>query len=243
MTMLSVFLLSLTADEIIRGAEDLMRGVTSVGAYRMEVIRPDYQTVYEMKFWDDRDKDQSLIVITKSSTGKDDGTVFLKSRGNLWMYLPKAGKKLRMSPSMMMDPWMGSDLTNDDLVRESSISEDYRSRIISEKEVSGGTRYTLELLPREDAPVVWGKIILVVDMPGYIPVWADYYDEDGKKVRTINYSEVKTLGGRKMPTVMEVIPGDKKGHKTTLTILEVKFGVSISEDRFDVGQMERWSEE
>ncbi len=240
---LIAFLFGLTAQEIIRGAEDLMRGMTSVGTYRMEVIRPDYQTSYEMKSWDDRDRDGSLTVITRSSTGKDDGTVFLKTGGNLWMYLPKAGKKLRMPPSMMMDPWMGSDLTNDDLVHESSISEDYDSRIISEEKVSNGTRYTLELIPHEDAPVVWGKIIFVIDMPGYIPVRADYYDEAGKKVRTINYSEVKTLGGRKLPTVMEVIPGDKKGQKTILTVIDLKFGVSISSDRFDVNQMERWSEE
>lgn len=237
------FLVNLTAQEITKGMEELMRGMTSVGTYRMEVVRPDYQTSYEMKSWDDRDADRSLTVITKSSTGKDDGTVFLKAGGNLWMYLPKAGKKLRMPPSMMMDPWMGSDLTNDDLVHESSISEDYDSRTVSEETVSGGTRYTLELLPHEDAPVVWGKIILIVDMPGYIPVRADYYDESGKKVRTINYSKVKTLGGRKIPTVMEVIPGDKTGQKTILTIIDVKFGVSISEDRFDVNQMERWSEE
>ncbi len=236
-------LINLTAQEIIRGAEDLMRGMTSVGTYRMEVIRPDYQTSYEMKSWDDRERDRSLTVITKSSTGKDDGTVFLKTGGNLWMYLPKAGKKLRMPPSMMMDPWMGSDLTNDDLVHESSMSEDYDSRILAEKEFYNVTRYTLELVPHEDAPVVWGKIILIVDMPGYIPVWADYYDESGKKVRTINYSEFKTMSGRKIPTVMEVIPGDKEGQKTILTIIDVRFGVSISEDRFDVNQMERWSEE
>jgi len=243
MAIISVFLLSLTAEEIIRGVEDLTRGTTTVGTYRMEVIRPDYQNTYEIRFWDDRDKSRSLMVVTKSSTGKDDGTVFLKNRGKFWMYLPKAGKKLRMPPSMMMDPWMGSDLTNDDLVHESSLSEDYDSRIISEKEVPHGTRYTLELVPHEDAPVVWGKIILAVDMPGYIPVWAEYYDEEGKKVRTINYSEVKTLGGRRMPAVVEVIPGDKKGQKTTLTLIDIRFGVSIPDERFDVNQMERWSEE
>lgn len=243
MLILSVFLVGLTAEEIVRGAEDLMRGMTSKGTYRMEVIRPDYQTSYEMKSWDDRGGDRSLTVITKSSTGKDDGTVFLKSEKRLWMYLPKAGKKLRMPPSMMMDPWMGSDLTNDDLVHESSISEDYDSRIVSEEPVAGGTRYTLELMPHEDAPVVWGKIIFVIDMPGYIAVRGDYYDENGKKVRTINYSGVKTLGGRKLPTVMEVIPGNKKGHKTIFTIIDIRFGVSVSDDHFDVNQMERWSEE
>ena len=243
MAILSVFLVGLTADEIIRGVEDLLRGMTSRGTYRMEVIRPDYQTSYEMRSWDERDGDRSLTVITKSSTGKDDGTVFLKTGGNLWMYLPKAGKKLRMPPSMMMDPWMGSDLTNDDLVHESSMSEDYDSRIVSEETVSGGTRYTLELVPHEDAPVVWGKIILVIDMPGYVAVRGDYYDEDGKRVRTINYSGVKTLGGRKLPTVMEVIPGDKKGQKTIFTIIDISFNVPISDDHFDVDQMERWSEE
>lgn len=236
-------LFGLTAQEIIRGAEDLMRGATSKGVYKMEVIRPDYHASYEMKFWDDRDGDRSLMVITKSSTGKDDGTVFLKKEGNLWMYLPKAGKKLRMPPSMMMDPWMGSDLTNDDLVHESSISEDYDSRIISEEKVSGGARYTLELVPHEDAPVVWGKIIFVIDMPGYIAVRGEYYDEGGRKARTISYSKVMTLGGRKMPTVMEVIPGDKKGQRTVLTIVDIRFGISVSKDYFDVNQMERWSEE
>ncbi|MEO0140184.1 MAG: outer membrane lipoprotein-sorting protein [candidate division WOR-3 bacterium] len=237
------FIFGITAEEILKGAEDLMRGTTSVGSYRMEVIRPDYQTIYEMSFWEERGGDRSLVVITKSSTGKDDGTVFLKKEGNLWMYLPKAGKKLRMPPSMMMDPWMGSDLTNDDLVHESSISEDYDSRIVSEEPLSDGTRYTLELIPREGAPVVWGKIVFVIEMPGYIAVRGDYYDEDGKRVRTIKYSGVKTIGGRRLPTLMEVIPGDKPGHKTVLTIIDIKFNTKIPAERFDVNQMERWSGE
>ncbi len=231
-------LLSLSAQDIVKGVENLQRGTTSQGTYYMEVIRPDYRTSYTMRFWDDRAHDRSLVVIVESSTGKDDGSVFLKKNNNLWMFLPKAGKNMRMPPSMMLDPWMGSDLTNDDLVKESSISKDYNATIVSQK----GDEYLLELQPKPDAPVVWGKVLLSVKMPGYIPVKAEYYDEDGVLVRSLVYSDVKLMGGRRMPTKMEVIPKDKPGHKTVLRVKSVEFDVRISDDHFDVNQMQRWSD-
>ena len=230
-----------SAAQLIKGAEDLMRGLTSRGVYRVEVTRPSWTKEMTVEFYDDRNRDASLIVVLKSTARKDEGTVFLKRKAQLWMYIPRAGRTIKMPPSMMLDPWMGTDLTNDDLVRESSISEDYDARILEEKSSNGGTLYTLELTPKPQAPVVWGKVIYTLRMPGYIPVKADYYDERGNLVRTVNFKEVKRMGGRRLPTVMEVIPTGKPGHKTVLRMLEVRFNVSIPPERFDPNQIERWS--
>ncbi len=209
----------------------------------MEVYRPGVEFWIEARFWDDRKGDRSLVVVSDASNPRDVGNVFLKRGRELWVYMPRIRKTTRMPPSMMAEAWMGSDLTNDDLVKEASLSEDYDPQILRTERAGKKTRYVLELKPKPGAPVVWGKIVISILLPGYIPEWAEYYDERGRLVRKITYSQVKRLGGRLLPTRMEVVPVDKEGYKTILFIKSIKFNIKIPPERFEVSNMPRWSEE
>ncbi len=237
-----LFLLAITAEDIVRGAEDLMRGMSSWGVYRMEVYRPGTSFWLEAEFWDDRSADKSLVVITDASNPRDVGNVFLKRGRELWVYMPRVRKTTRMPPSMMAEAWMGSDLTNDDLVKEASLSRDYDPQILRTERAGSKTRYVLELVPKPGAPVVWGKIVISILLPGYVPEWAEYYDERGELVRRVVYSDVKRMGGRLLPTRMEVQPVEKPGYKTVLIIKKVKFNVKIPPERFEVSKMAQWAE-
>ena len=219
-----------------------MRGLTSWGVYRMEVYRPGTYYWIKAEFWDDRRGDRSLVVVVDASNPRDLGNVFLKRGRELWVYMPRIRRTTRMPPSMMAEAWMGSDLTNDDLVKEASLSRDYDPQILRTERAGAKTRYVLELVPKPGAPVVWGKIVLSVLMPGYIPEWARYYDEAGRLVREVKYSQVKRMGGRLIPTKMEVVPADKPGYRTVLIIEKVKFNVKIPPERFEVSNMPRWAE-
>ena len=140
---------------------------------------------------------------------------------------------------MMMQSWMGSDFTNDDLVRESSFEKDYHHKLLGEEPVKGYDCYKIELIPKSDAPVVWGKILMWISKNEYHWLKAEFYDEDEELVNIEILSEIKIMDDREMPTRMEMIPADKKGHKTILIFDEIEFNVDLDESFFSQQNMRR----
>jgi outer membrane lipoprotein-sorting protein len=228
---LILLLFSFTAKEIITNVEDLLRGVTSQGVYKMVLIRPDFRREIRFKFWDDRKGNKTLTIVL--SPKKDRGVSYLKIKNNLWMYLPKVKRTIRIPPSMMLNSWMGSDFTNDDVARESSISEDYIPEIIEEKRDT----VILKLKPREDLATVWNKIIFKVLLPN-IPLESTYYSEKNEPIRKIIFKDLKKFGDRTLPSVMEAIPLNKEGHKTILILEDVKFNERFKGNLFTLENLE-----
>ena len=109
---------------------------------------------------------------------------------------------------------MGSDFNNDDLVRESSIVEDYTQSLIGEENIDGYDCYKVLLMPKPDAGVVWGKVIMWISKKGYLQLRTEYYDEDENLIKYMTGSRVKEMGGRTIPSYWEMIPVDKEGEKT-----------------------------
>jgi len=140
---------------------------------------------------------------------------------------------------MLMQSWMGSDFTNDDLVRESSLIKDYQKKLLGEEKIGGYNCYKVELIPNDDAPVVWGKIIMWVSKNEYHWLKAEYYDEDGNLVNTEIMSEVKMMDDREMPTRLEMIPADKPGQKTIMIFEKMKFDIKIDESFFSQQNMKK----
>ena len=218
------------ADALIQQMEDLTRADTNVSTYRMQVIRPGDNREFRVRSWDDRTGERSFIHIL--APRRDADTTFLKVGGNLWIYLPRLERAIKIPPAMMLNSWMGSDFTNDDIVRESSAINDYTNTIRSREPGPKGTELvTIESIPHRDAPVVWGKVVAKIRSDG-IPVRQQFYDEDGELVRTMRFEAVATLGGRTMPTRLVMIPEDQENHSTILTIEDAIFGEPIADDVF-----------
>lgn len=140
---------------------------------------------------------------------------------------------------MMMQSWMGSDFTNDDLVRESSIVKDYDHKLIGEETIDNYPCYKVELIPHPDAPVVWGKVLMWISKKDYLWLKGEYYDEDGALINTEILSDVKKMDDRVIPTRMEMIPADKEGQKTIMVFENTKFNVPLKEDFFSIQNMRR----
>ncbi len=226
--------LALDPHQLVQQVEDLLRSQTSVGEYRMEVVRPRFRRTFRFRFWDDRPGDRSLILILEPP--KDRGTVFLKIQTDLWMYVPRVRRTVRIPPSMMMNSWMGSDFTNDDVARSSSISRDYEPAIQSQQ----GDTVTLVLTPRPEAPVVWHRIVLRMVLPN-LPLEEHFYNARNEEVRVVYFRQVRRLHGRRLPTVMEAVPLNRPGHKTVLTLLDVRFDVPMKDQWFQVTRLEEIS--
>lgn len=226
----------LTAKEIIRKADEKTRGLSSEGIMTMTVVRPDWTRTITMKTWS-KNREYSLVLIT--SPAKDKGSVFLKIKTEMWNWVPSIDKTIKIPPSMMLQSWMGSDFTNDDLVRQSSIVVDYTHKLLGREKIRDMECFKIELTPLPDAAVVWGKVIMWVTVNSYDQWMTEYYDEDNLLVNVANNYDIKKMGDREIPTRLEMVPKNKKGQKTIMHIDEMKFNTKIDEGFFSQQNMKK----
>jgi outer membrane lipoprotein-sorting protein len=221
---------SIDAKEIVQKIDELYRSQSSYAEMVMNISTPHWERTLRMKVWT-KGMDKTFIRILEPAKERDIAT--LRIEREMWNYLPKTNKVMKIPPSMMMSSWMGSDFNNDDLVNEFSLLEDYHYKLITPEDAQQDLLY-IESTPREGLPIVWGKIIIAVREQDYIPVLEEYYDEKGNLMRIINFKDIKEFGERTIPSIMEVIPQNKKGHKTSLLYQEAKFNINLSEDIFSL---------
>jgi outer membrane lipoprotein-sorting protein len=226
----------LTPKEIVSKADAKNRGETSQGIMEMQIIRPDWQRTVEMKSWS-KGNDYFMIYIT--APAKDKGQVFLKREKEMWNWVPSIERMIKIPPSMMMQSWMGSDFTNDDLVKQSSIVTDYTQELQGEEEVRDKMCYKIQLVPLPDAPVVWGKIISWITKDGFNFWKSEYYDEDGYLVNIENAYDIKNFGDRDLPSRMEITPADEPKKKTVLLFKDVVYNKPIQDSFFTLQNMKQ----
>ncbi len=226
----------LSAKEIVAKADEKLRGQSSIAEIKMTIVRPSWQREMSLKSWSLGDA-YSLILVT--APARDRGTAFLKRNREIWNWQPTIDRTIKMPPSMMSQSWMGSDFTNDDLVRESSTVNDYSHKLLGSEKIDGRDCYRIELVPTEKAAVVWGKVLLWIDKQDFMQLKTEFYDEDGYLVNTMIGKDVKTLGGKLLPARLEVIPADKPNHKTIIEYSTLEFDKPIKTDFFSVQNMKR----
>lgn len=224
------------AKAILDSVDDLYRADSSHSVLTMTVKTENYTRDLKMEAWSSG-KDKSLIRIQEPL--KEKGTATLKSGSNAYTYLPKTDRTIRLTSGMMQSSWMGSHATNDDLVRESRLAEDYTWKISFEGERGGQKVIEITLSAREDAAVAWDKVTLVVRADDSIPVEQRFYDERGTLERTMTFTDVGPLGGRTLPRVMRLIPADKPGEYTELTYTSLEFGVKLDDSLFSKASLKR----
>ena len=216
--------------EIIDGVDRLMRGESSSGRMRMEIDTQHWSRTLELRIWS-LGTEYSLIRV--DSPRREAGTATLKVGSEVWNYLPRADRTIRIPPSMMLGAWMGSHFTNDDLVKESRIVEDYDIVISYEGDRSGEEVWEFTMTPKPEAPVIWGRIEQRIRKRDRMPLWTRYYDEDGTLSRTFTFSEFGLLGGRTVPLRVVIEPADGDG-RTVVTYLEIEFDAGLAEDFFSL---------
>jgi outer membrane lipoprotein-sorting protein len=213
------------AREVVDRVETLLWGKTVQGEYEMTIVTPRWQRTLALRAWMERPRRSFIRIL---SPAKEKGIGSLRIGAEMWNYLPNVERTIKIPPSMMLQPWMGSDFTNDDLVKSSSVVEDYSHRILREE----GGAYVLELIPKPDAAVVWGRILYWVRKGDFMPLKEEFYDERGALVRVMTFSEVKPMGGRTIPTRWEIRPSDKPGNSTTIVVKSALYDRPIAAEVF-----------
>jgi hypothetical protein len=228
-----------TSKEILKRIDEMWRGGSSVGTVSMRIKTIHWERRLRMKIWA-KGFDYTLIKIDYPK--KEKGISTLRVQNKLWNYLPKVDRVIRIPSSLMMGNWMGSHFTNDDLVKQSVLAEDYHHRITFEGERDGEVILEITLLPKEEAAVVWGKIVITVRKKDLVPLEELFFDEDGKPVRRMAFEDIKMMGGRLLPARLTVVPENEPGELTEVLYEDIVFDVGIDEAFFSLRNLKKEGE-
>jgi outer membrane lipoprotein-sorting protein len=232
----TVFAFGQDALTVIKKADEKAKGKSSQATMAIQIVRPSWTREMSLKTWT-KGNDLALILVT--APVKDKGIVYLKRQKEVWNWIPAIERNIKLPPSMMSQSWMGTDFTNDDLVKEASIVEDYVHTFLPNAVIDGRDCYQVQMTPKPEAAVVWGKVLLWVDKKEFIILHGEYYDESGKLINTMHASDIRELGGRMLPARLEMVPLDKKGNKTILIYREMTFDKPIADDLFSTQFMSK----
>ncbi len=225
-------LFSNEALKIVKKIDELYRANSSYALVKMEIQTPHWKRTLKLKIWT-LGKEKTFIRIL--SPKRERGIATLKIGNKLWNYLPKVNKVIKIPPSMMMSSWMGSDFTNDDLVKEYTFVDDYIFSIVEKTDKT----IKINCTPKEGRPILWKKVLLVVSKKELLPLREKYYNENDELVRVLNFYDVKLFSGRKVPSKLELVPMKKKGHKTTVEYIELKFNVNLKNSIFTLKNLRK----
>jgi hypothetical protein len=223
---------ALDVEALVRQVEQQYMGASSRAQTTMLVKTSHWERSLEMEAWS-LDRDYFLVRIIEPAKERDVAT--LKRFREVWNYLPKVDRVIKVPPSMMGGSWMGSHITNDDLVKANHIEKDYNLRLVEETD----TYFLVECLPKADAAVVWGKIVYRISKTPQVPEQIDYYDEEMVRVREIHFDDVQQIGDRIVPMRLTVLPLEKPDEQTILHYKELVFDLPLDENYFSLRNLKK----
>ncbi len=223
---------SAKARQLIKDIEDMYRADSSIAELEMRIETPHYQRTMSM-YSESLGTEKAFIRLL--SPKKDRGISTLKVGKEMWNYFPKINKVIKVPPSMMMGSWMGSDFTNDDLVKETTLIDEY-SLSLDES----GELYRITLIPLEKTVTVWGKMEITIRKDNLYPVQRLFYDDEGTKVRVMTYRDPKNFGNQTLPSVMEMVPLNKAGHRTLVIYKTLELNASnVQQETFTLRHLKK----
>lgn len=221
--------------EIVERVESLLWANTMQGEFDMRIVTPRWERTLSLRIWMERPKRSFVRVLAPA---KEAGIGSLRIANEMWNYLPAVERTIKIPPSMMLQPWMGSDFTNDDLVKQSSAIDDYVQKVLGQEAVDGELLWKVEALPKPDAAVVWGRIVYWVRRD-FLPVKQEYFSDRGELARVMTFGEIRAVGGRTLPTRWEMKPLGKPGNSTTISVKDARYNVPIDDDTFSQRNLQK----
>jgi len=224
------------AREIVRRSNDLLRDTNSYAVVVMEITRPKWSRSVTLEAWTSGSDNAFIRTL---SPRKDKGVTFLKRGREAWNYVPAIDRVIKIPPAMMLQAWMGSDFTNDDVVRADSIVTDYEHKVVRAEEREGKLCWVVEAIPKPNAPVVWGKLRFMVDQANYGAERIEYEDEDGELVKYGEATDVSLVEGRELATTFVMHDVTRPGNRTTIKYRRITFSPNLDEDTFTLKNLRR----
>lgn len=223
-----------TLESITRHLDELYRSRGTIARMEITMVTPRQTRTMRVRSWA-RGTDRALIVIEQPA--RDEGTATLRVERNLWNFMPRISRTIRVPPSMMQSSWMGSDLTNDDLTQSTSYRRDFDGTVVGRSDAPAG--WLIRYEAHEGVVGLWRRIEFVVDDTGTLPVIARYFDRRLELARTMRFEDVQEMDGRRIPTRMILEPQDQEGHRTEMHYLSVDFDADVPDSTFSLTELEQ----
>ncbi len=220
--------------QMLRRLDQLYTSTSSTAVAELTVVTPRQTRTLRMRIWS-KGEDHALVVIQEPS--RERGTATLRVGDNLWNYLPRISRTIRVPPSMMLSSWMGSDFTNDDLVHDSSYRHDFEGRWTGRSSDPEG--WVLRMDARHGVVGRWARIDMIISDDGTVPIEARYFDRHGRLARTMHFSDVQTINGQRVPMRMVLEPKDEPGHRTELRYLQLNLHADVPDTTFSLSRLEQ----
>ena len=227
--LLSILSFGQNPTQLLREAEAKFSSADVVAEVSIRTVRPKWERTMEAKIWNEG-IDKTMILITDPSREK--GTVFLRNRDEVWHYVPGI-KKIIALPAAMVQTWMGTDFTNDALINAGSLAEDYEHKLLGVVSLDGVMCYQIELVPKPEAAVVWGKVVTHISVKQTLQLRTEFFDEEDYLITTLQASEIKNLGGQELPSKLTIIPADEEGFYTEMTYKELDYNPTFPAGFFE----------
>ncbi len=225
-----------TGREIVASVESRLWGNTVLGKYEMTITTPYWKRTLKLQMWMRRPNKSFVRIL---SPAKEAGIGSLRIKSEMWNYLPKVERVIKIPPSMMLQPWMGSDFSNDDLVKESSMINDYTHKVAGTENYNGIEVYRVISTPKPEAAVIWGSITYLVRKSDLMPIRQEYIDERGKIIKVLTFSKIRKFGDRELPSLWEMRPTTKPGNVTRIRVVDVVFDKPIKDSIFTLRNLRR----
>jgi hypothetical protein len=213
--------------QVVLRLNDLFRVDSSEAELTMKVVTDRYRRELTLHSWT-RGKEEALIVVR--APAREAGAATLRSKDGLWIYAPRADRLVRLPSALLSESWMGSHFTNEDLIRETDFARDYDTTLAWKEECSKRVLQAT-LVPKPKTPIVWSRVVYLLDPADFLPLRADFYDQN-RISRTLAFSDPHMVSGRRVPFILQMVPTDKPGEQTHLEYRRLQFGVAVDPSLF-----------
>ncbi len=221
------------AAALVKAAIEYWRDVSSYAVFDMNIHRPDWRRSMTMRVWT-RGNKESLVRVTAPAKDAGNGTLLLDN--DMWSFNPKINRVIKIPSSMMNQSWMGSDFSNNDLAKADDLIEQYRHTLLATESHNGHKLYVIEAVPKETAPVVWGREVITI-RDDYILMQHAFYDQTGVLVKKLVTTEVKMLGGKMIAARERMHKADKPDEWTEIITREAQFGINLPASTFTLANL------
>ncbi len=216
--------------ELVTQAVDQTRGLSSYAEMQMRIQRPEWQRNSSLIAWT-RGREDALIRFT--APARDAGNALLKQDEKMWTFNPKLNRNIRLPNSMMSQSWAGSDFSYNDLSRSDKWLKHYVLTLVDSENIDGHWVYTVDAIPHDDAPVVWGKEQMII-RDDFVLLELTYFDQDLVAVKQMKSLEVGEMGGRMIATQMRMTDLENPEQFTEVRYDSMEFDVKLEDRLFTV---------
>jgi outer membrane lipoprotein-sorting protein len=175
-------------------------------------------------------KDRGRSFVKFVAPPRNVGRSLLALGRDLWIYLPDAGKPVRIPFSQRLV----GQVANGDIAR-TDYAGDYTATLVGEEPVDGVPCHVLEL-KANSREVTYAAIRYWVAKDGRLPTKAEYYAGTGTLLKTGVFDSFKNVAGHRLSTRLTLLDAIRKDRRSVLDYGEVTVR-DLPEKYFDKNYM------